>query len=53
MTAEALILAGDTLLTMDAANTVLPGGAVLVEDGRIATVGALADLKAAQPGVPV
>jgi 5-methylthioadenosine/S-adenosylhomocysteine deaminase len=53
MTADALILAGDTLLTMDAANTVLPGGAVLVEDGRIATVGALADLTAAHPGVPV
>jgi 5-methylthioadenosine/S-adenosylhomocysteine deaminase len=53
MTTEALILAGDTLLTMDAANTVLPGGAVLVEDGRIATVGTLGDLKAAHPGVPV
>ena len=53
MTTEALILAGDTLLTMDVANTVLPGGAVLVEDGRIAAVGALADLKAAHPGVPV
>jgi 5-methylthioadenosine/S-adenosylhomocysteine deaminase len=53
MTTEALILAGDTLLTMDAANTVLPDGAVLVEDGRIAAVGALADLKATHPGVPV
>jgi 5-methylthioadenosine/S-adenosylhomocysteine deaminase len=53
MTTEALILAGDTLLTMDAANTVLPGGAVLVEDGRIAAVGALGDLEAAHPGLQV
>ena len=30
MSTEAFILAGDTLLTMDAANSVLPDGAVLV-----------------------
>lgn len=48
-----LILAADTLLTMDADNKVLPSGAVLVEDGRIAAVGTLADLRAAHPAVAV
>lgn len=50
---EALILAGDTLLTMDAANGVLPGGAVLVEDGRIAAVGVLAELETMHPRAQV
>jgi 5-methylthioadenosine/S-adenosylhomocysteine deaminase len=53
MSTEAFILAGDTLLTMDAANRVLPDGAVLVENGRIAAVDALAVLQASHSGVPV
>ncbi|MER8865411.1 amidohydrolase [Mesorhizobium sp. M0751] len=48
-----LILAADTLLTMDEDNHVLPDGAVLVEDGRIAAVSALAALRAAYPAVAV
>jgi len=53
MTTESMILAGDYLLTMDGANSVLTGGAVLVEDGRIARVGTLAELEAAAPSMPV
>lgn len=53
MTQNALILAGDTLLTMDADNTVLANGAVLIEDGRIVAVGALPEIRSAHPGVPV
>jgi 5-methylthioadenosine/S-adenosylhomocysteine deaminase len=51
MTKDAMILASDVLLTMDAANTVLRDGAVLVEDGRIGAVGTAAELAAAHPGV--
>ncbi|MER9358480.1 amidohydrolase [Mesorhizobium sp. M0500] len=50
---RSLILAADTLLTMDENNHVLPDGAVLVEDGRIAAVSALAALRAAHPAVAV
>ncbi|MER8471474.1 amidohydrolase [Mesorhizobium sp. M1328] len=50
---RSLILAADTLLTMDEDNHVLPAGAVLVEDGRIAAVSALAALRAAYPAVAV
>ncbi|MER9678453.1 amidohydrolase [Mesorhizobium sp. M0184] len=50
---QGLILAADTLLTMDEDNHVLPDGAVLVEDGRIAAVSALAALRAAYPAVAV
>ena len=53
MTTGALILAGEALLTMDAANTTLAGGAVLIQDGRIAGVGTLAELTAANPEVAV
>lgn len=53
MTTGALILAADALLTMDAANTTLADGAVLIEDGRIAAVGTLAELSAANPEVAV
>lgn len=53
MTTGALILAADALLTMDAANTTLADGAVLIEDGRIAGVGTLAELSAANPGAAV
>jgi len=50
---QALILAADALLTMDAENGVVVGGAVLVEDGRIAAVGARDALVAAHPHVAV
>lgn len=50
---QALILAADAVLTMDEANSVVSGGAVLVEDGRIGAVGQLDDLKAAHPHVAV
>ncbi|MER8974898.1 MULTISPECIES: amidohydrolase [unclassified Mesorhizobium] len=50
---QGLILAADTLLTMDQDNHVLPDGAVLVEDGRIAAVSALAALRALHPAVAV
>jgi 5-methylthioadenosine/S-adenosylhomocysteine deaminase len=50
---ENMILAGDHLLTMDSSNRVLNDGAVLIEGGRIATVGRLADIAAAHPSAPV
>lgn len=50
---QGLILAADTLLTMDEDNHVLPDGAVLVEDGRIAAVSALAALRAWYPAAAV
>ena len=53
MTATPLILAGDALLTMDAANRVLKDGAVLVDGGRIAAVGTLAELQAVKPDATV
>lgn len=51
MTDRKLILAADALLTMDAENRVVLDGAVLVEDGLIASVGTSAELGAANPGV--
>ncbi|MBP1860134.1 amidohydrolase family protein [Rhizobium herbae] len=53
MTTDSIILAGDYLLTMDAANSVVPDGAVLIEDGRIAAVGTLAALQTVHAAVPV
>jgi 5-methylthioadenosine/S-adenosylhomocysteine deaminase len=53
MTDQRSIIAGDTLLTMDASNRTIPKGAVLIDGGRIAAVAPLADLVAAHPGVPV
>jgi len=50
---NALILAADTLLTMDADNTVIRDAGVLVEGGRIAAVGKSAELRAANPGAAV
>ena len=50
---QARILAADAVLTMDEANTVVCGGAVLVEDGRIGAVGPLDELKAAHPHIAV
>lgn len=53
MTRNSMILAADTILTMDADNTVIRDGAVLVEDGRIAALGGAEDLRAVHPGVEV
>ena len=50
---RSLILAAHTLITMDEDNRVLPDGAVLVEDGRIAAVDTLAALRADHPAVAV
>jgi 5-methylthioadenosine/S-adenosylhomocysteine deaminase len=50
---QALILAADALLTMDAQDRVVVGGAVLVEDGRIAAVGTREALVAANPHAAV
>ncbi|MCM2476317.1 amidohydrolase [Rhizobium sp. CG5] len=48
-----MILAGESLLTMDDANRVISGGAVAIEDGRILAVGTLDDIKAAYPAFTV
>ncbi|PYE26019.1 5-methylthioadenosine/S-adenosylhomocysteine deaminase [Rhizobium sp. PP-CC-3A-592] len=53
MATDKLIIAGDTLLTMDAANSVIAGGAVLIEDGRILAVGPVDTLTAVNVRVPV
>ncbi|HEX7790231.1 MAG TPA: amidohydrolase family protein, partial [Afipia sp.] len=53
MTTAEQIIAGDYLLAMDMHNRVIPGGAVLVEDGRIVAVDTLEKLEAAHPSVPV
>jgi 5-methylthioadenosine/S-adenosylhomocysteine deaminase len=53
MTSTATILTADYLLTMDAQNSVIPEGAVAIEDGRIVSVGALAVVKASHPALPV
>ena len=51
---SAQILHADHLLTMDADNTVITHGAVLVDqDGLIGAVGPVAELAASHPGVPV
>jgi 5-methylthioadenosine/S-adenosylhomocysteine deaminase len=53
MATEKQIIAGDYLLTMDAANRVLTGGALLIDGGRIEAVAPLAELTAVNSGVPV
>jgi 5-methylthioadenosine/S-adenosylhomocysteine deaminase len=53
MTKIGMIIAGDTLLTMDKDNTVFVGGGVAIEDGRIVGVGALHNLQAEHPGFAV
>jgi 5-methylthioadenosine/S-adenosylhomocysteine deaminase len=50
---DPLILGGDTLLTMDAANRIIGDGAVLIRAGRIEAVGPLATLTAAHPTIAV
>ncbi|MGK9054861.1 amidohydrolase family protein [Neorhizobium petrolearium] len=47
------IVTGDYLLTMDAQNRVIAGGAVLIDGGRIEAVAPLSELSAAYPDVPV
>jgi 5-methylthioadenosine/S-adenosylhomocysteine deaminase len=53
MTPTATILTADYLLTMDAQNSVIPEGAVAIEDGRIVSVGTLEVVKASYPALPV
>ncbi|NKN39746.1 amidohydrolase [Agrobacterium sp. a22-2] len=48
-----MILAGESLLTMGDANSVITGGAVAIEDGRILAVGTLDDIKTAYPAFTV
>lgn len=48
-----MILTADVLLTMDASNSVIRNGAVLVADARIGAVGPLAQLRASNPTTPV
>src|SRR5260370_6495449 len=49
MTAAEFILAGDFLLTMDAQNRVISGGAAHISDGRILGVDSFEVLAAAYP----
>jgi 5-methylthioadenosine/S-adenosylhomocysteine deaminase len=49
MTKMGKIVAADSLLTMDAENRVIAGGAVAIEAGRIVDVGPLETLKQAYP----
>lgn len=51
MTSE--LIRADIVLTMDADNTVIEDGAVLVRDGLIADVGAASELIACHPSAPV
>lgn len=53
MASQKQIIAGDYLLTMDAQNRVLTGGAVLIDAGRIEAVAPVAALAAENPGVPI
>src|SRR5258707_8180082 len=53
MTAAEFILAGDFLLTMDAQNRVIPGGAAHISDGRILGVDRLDVLAAAYPSIQI
>ncbi|WP_210259451.1 amidohydrolase family protein [Agrobacterium sp. a22-2] len=53
MTKAGMILAGESLLTMGDANSVITGGAVAIEDGRILAVGTLDDIKTAYPAFTV
>lgn len=53
MSTAGMIVTGEAVLTMDAANSVIKGGAVAIEDGRILDVGTLDAVKAAHPGFTV
>jgi 5-methylthioadenosine/S-adenosylhomocysteine deaminase len=53
MTDQGMILAGDALLTMDATNSIIRGGAVAIRDGRILAVAPRDDLRAAYPDFAV
>ena len=53
MTKATKIIAGESLLTMDAANRVIGKGAVAIEDGRIVGVGTRSELEARYPGADV
>ncbi|MBB1251123.1 amidohydrolase family protein [Rhizobium sp. G21] len=53
MAKTAMILAGESLLTMDDDNTVIAEGAVAIDDGRILAVGPLDEITATYPNYPV
>lgn len=53
MAKTAMILAGESLLTMDDDNTVIAEGAVAIDDGRILAVRPLDEITAAYPDFPV
>jgi 5-methylthioadenosine/S-adenosylhomocysteine deaminase len=53
MSAGDTILAADFVLTMDASNRVIPNGAVLVRNDRIAAVAGLEELRHDHPGANV
>ncbi|MDH6266281.1 5-methylthioadenosine/S-adenosylhomocysteine deaminase [Rhizobium sp. SG_E_25_P2] len=53
MAKTAMIIAGESLLTMDDDNTVIAEGAVAIDDGRILAVGPLDEITAAYPDFPV
>lgn len=46
-----LLVAGGTVLTLDAEDTVIENGAVAIESGRIVAVGPAAEVAAAHPGL--
>jgi 5-methylthioadenosine/S-adenosylhomocysteine deaminase len=53
MAKTAMIIAGESLLTMDDDNTVIAEGAVAIDDGRILAVGPLDEITAVYPDFPV
>jgi 5-methylthioadenosine/S-adenosylhomocysteine deaminase len=53
MATAQMIIAGDYLLTMDAQNRVIAGGAVCIADGRIIAIDTLDVLAAKHPAAPV
>lgn len=53
MAKTAMIIAGESLLTMDDDNTVIAEGAVAIDDGRILAVRPLDEITAAYPDFPV
>lgn len=50
--ADRLLVADGLVVTMDPDRRVIEGGAVLIEDGRIAAVGGAATIRVAHPGTP-
>jgi 5-methylthioadenosine/S-adenosylhomocysteine deaminase len=48
-----LLIRNGTLVTMDAANTIISDGALLIRDGRIAAIGRSGELAGEYPATPV